>query len=354
MEAAGAGAGAGAAPEEKRGEKRPRGRPSNLAKAQAAAAKPAGGMRQLTLTMAHTLIIKNGPAIFVQMAPGAAGAEAVAAAVADGLRAQIARAPGAAEVGPAAAVPVPAAPAVPAAAAAGGAGVHLPVAPDGDGAGDGEPADEEILDLLHDDSEDEEHAPPAAAAPGAAPAIVDGALHRNQYTDEDVAKILAKVQESPTIAEGLRSINAIPGWEKVGRANVRRWLKIAAAAAADPDAEPVAKGRPVNASFEKAVVNNLMFAIVSEVYGEEQLQVVANTAYSYETIRSAAKLVQAEPEWSDVPGVQNLKFSDDWVHSFLERNGLRRLRVTTTPKAPEPVAKVQARMAEIQKQIVDG
>jgi hypothetical protein len=170
-----------------------------------------------------------------------------------------------------------------------------------------------------------------------------------RYTKEERDKCVAIMMTQPSLASALRIINATVGFEKVSRANLQRW---AHADAEQP--EPRRKGRPVNVDFEKEVIGHLMFTMTSTVDGVEQFQVVANTAYSYDIIRHAAKDIKDKDEWKDIANVKDLTFSNCWVNSFLHRNSLRRLRVTTTAKPAQPTAVVQAHMEGVQAAITDG
>lgn len=172
---------------------------------------------------------------------------------------------------------------------------------------------------------------------------------KRRYTKEErmhVTALLAKLNNN--LSAAVREVQAAAsGFKELTRQTVARWAR--------SPPTPKTFGRKVEVDFEKDVLGNLMFLVLQTVNDDEQkLVVVANSAYTYETIRSAALQAQMAPKWQVHPTVSKLKFTDPWVQAFLQRNTLRRRRVTTTDKAVPPPAEVAARMQAIQKTIEDG
>jgi hypothetical protein len=97
-----------------------------------------------------------------------------------------------------------------------------------------------------------------------------------------------------------------------------------------------------------------MYTALRNVKGEQQLVVVANTAYSYACIQDAGRTAQLSAAWKDDPLVSKLKFTNPWVVNFLRRNTLRRRRVTTLDKVKPAVSDVRAHMKAIQDAITNG
>lgn len=115
---------------------------------------------------------------------------------------------------------------------------------------------------------------------------------------------------------------------------------------------PSKSGRRINASFECDVLGQLMFEVVRNGTGErdEVIRQWVNLVYSYSMVREAARIVR-DTSYKDNAEVSSMKFSDHWVHGFLERHNLRRLRCTTgAAKAPDP-ASVRDRLLQIKSEL---
>jgi hypothetical protein len=100
--------------------------------------------------------------------------------------------------------------------------------------------------------------------------------------------------------------------------------------------------------FEREVISELIYTSVAEVDIAAEAGVVANVAYSYWVVAAAARTMQALPAWADHDKVQGLKFSQAWIHRFLERAAIYKRKVTTNDKPKAPEAEVQQIMQDIQ------
>ena len=84
-------------------------------------------------------------------------------------------------------------------------------------------------------------------------------------------------------------------------------------------------------------------------------KVLANVAYSWETVKMAAQLEQRVGiEWAQDKTIQSLKFTNMWISGFLRRNNLRRIRNTAMERPRPSVEAVATRMREIQMAIKSG
>lgn len=74
----------------------------------------------------------------------------------------------------------------------------------------------------------------------------------------------------------------------------------------------------------------LIFCVACTYVQDEDkvVRVIVNVTYSYAIIVSAATAVQCMDELKNDEKVKNLKFSNKWVKSFLERGGLTRRKIT--------------------------
>lgn len=87
---------------------------------------------------------------------------------------------------------------------------------------------------------------------------------------------------------------------------------------------------------------------------EDQYVILENIVYSYEVVRLAAAEVQKKDKWKEIRTVQDLKFSDHWIHDFLSRQGFSRRRCTRENKQIPSKAKIDATMKENQKLFIVG
>ena len=85
-----------------------------------------------------------------------------------------------------------------------------------------------------------------------------------------------------------------------------------------------------------------------------QGRIVANIMYNYELIKTAAKRTQEELIWQEVPSVQALRFSNHWVHSFLQRAGFRRRKITREDKKVPSLEEIWRIMGEGQAAYING
>jgi len=158
------------------------------------------------------------------------------------------------------------------------------------------------------------------------------------HPDDKAAMLRVLSACSGDAAAAAHAISSRRGFECVTARDLRRWADAASAPRAS-------MGRPVCAAFESQVLALLVL---------EGCYKVVNVAYSYEVVRIAARTVQAAPQWVEHPVVSGLVFSNMWVHGWLRRAGLRRLRVTCVEKAVPPVEVTAAVMRAILERIVSG
>ena len=57
--------------------------------------------------------------------------------------------------------------------------------------------------------------------------------------------------------------------------------------------------------------------------------IVVSVVYSYEIIIEAAKKMQMQFEWDNDSSVKSLMFSPHWVRVFLNREKMKRRKITT-------------------------
>lgn len=216
---------------------------------------------------------------------------------------------------------------------------------------DGGPEDADSDSESGDDSDDndEDGARPAHVREPVSKTAHPLEAKRRKYTTEEKARILAIYERNKNnLSATVRDVQKeASGFKDLTRQTVARWVQA--------PLEPKKKGRKVEEDFEKDVLGNLMFFALRDVDADTQkLIVVANAAYSYDSIRNAALLAQRSANWQTHSVVSTLKFSQGWVHAFLQRNKLHRRRVTTADKNVPPAAEVVARMQSIQKTITDN
>ena len=135
-----------------------------------------------------------------------------------------------------------------------------------------------------------------------------------------------------------------PGYEQITARTVQRW-----------SVPKVAKkmGRPVNEAFELTVLDQLVYTTVAETDSANEVDVVANVAYSYPTIRIAAVNVQHSAPFADDEKIQAMKFADTWVKGWLDRVAFLRRRITAFEKVLPPVSEVQAQMESLQATMIE-
>ena len=172
---------------------------------------------------------------------------------------------------------------------------------------------------------------------------------RRRYTAKEQARVVEICKENKgNLSATIRQVQKeAGGYKDLSRHTVSQWMKA--------PREPKKMGRKVEVNFETDVIGNLMFFTLEDVGGDQKkLAVVANAAYSYESIRNAASLAQKMGKWREHATVKNLKLGNGWINSFLKRNNLHRRRVTTTEKVIPPAAEVEAHMRKIQDIILDN
>ena len=177
---------------------------------------------------------------------------------------------------------------------------------------------------------------------------VDGLkVKRARYTPAQKQMIIKASEASSSLGKAAELARNTPGFETVDKGMLSRWKQ---------HGPPKKVGRGVNADFEAMVLSHLVYTQLQKVETQQQVLVLANVAYSYALVKVAAEFVQRTTSFgfSEDKKVQALKFANTWIVGFLERNGLRRRRITSTTKVLPPAAEVAAHMKVIQKRIVDG
>ena len=100
-------------------------------------------------------------------------------------------------------------------------------------------------------------------------------------------------------------------------------------------------GPKVNTEFESQVRDMLIYTEARRINDKLMLVQMANVTYTYDTIRTAARRVQALDQFRSDAQVQKLKFTQTWVNGFLKRQLLRRRRITAEIKTLPDVSDVQ-------------
>lgn len=62
------------------------------------------------------------------------------------------------------------------------------------------------------------------------------------------------------------------------------------------------------------------------------MRVIINVTFSYSIVETAAKGVQARESWLLNEEIQNMKFTNKWIKSFLLRGGVTRRKITREDK----------------------
>ena len=63
------------------------------------------------------------------------------------------------------------------------------------------------------------------------------------------------------------------------------------------------------------------------------MRIMVNVTYSYAIVEEAANAVKSRSHWGANENVQELKFSNKWIKSFLNRGGVTRRKITREDKA---------------------
>jgi len=152
-------------------------------------------------------------------------------------------------------------------------------------------------------------------------------------------------------ADAAKKVRLINGFEKLKAQQIKRWREAAAQEERTGKRAKRGGGRKVNAAFETAVLDELIYTSLEKVQDKETAVVQANVAFSNLMIVRAAEKVRGYPTFKDDPKVRALKFSKMWVGGLLRRNALRRRRITASEKVLPDLAAVQAEMSQIQQTI---
>lgn len=175
--------------------------------------------------------------------------------------------------------------------------------------------------------------------------IAIGLKAKRRSFDFSDKRAIIELAESSSVKEAVKLAHQTPGFEKVTAQQVKRWM----------EAKPAKKmGRPVNDEFEQGVLDNLVFTEIVKKDSADEIAVVANVAYSYASIRQAAIMGASEEKFENEETVRKMKFSNNWIGSWLQRVAFRRRRITTAEKTLPPVLEVQEGMSKIQQMIDVG
>lgn len=172
----------------------------------------------------------------------------------------------------------------------------------------------------------------------------EGPCKRRRFSHEERSRVLQTYKKCNSKMECVRVMRKVSGYEKLTRSMLNNWLQ-----------HKVTKkmGRPVLQAFEASVIDECVVKKVSTVVGVEQLEVAANSVYSYAVVAEAARRVKQQPEWQNNAQVQALKLSSGWIHDMLQRAGLIRRRCTTIMKKRPSQEVVDLAMSKIQAKIVE-
>lgn len=172
---------------------------------------------------------------------------------------------------------------------------------------------------------------------------------RHSYTAQRKAAVVRAYSElhagNESAHKTVKRLKETVGDSSLSAKKVNRWMKHGPKRKA---------GRKYNEVFERQVLDELVFTSLEKVDNEQKAVVVANVCYSHELIITAAKKVQAKPQWSNEPRVSKLQFRRTWIRGWLRRNAMRPRRITAQAKELPSPQVVQARMAQIQARIVEG
>ena len=159
---------------------------------------------------------------------------------------------------------------------------------------------------------------------------------RHSYSKDERKLVIDFFERLPgKIQDRISKINSIPGYEKITHKSIRGWAK-----------SKKRIGRAVSVEFESEVAADLLIFRLSE---SGDTDIIANSIYSYECVKSAASYVRDKNEkWKSDPLTMSLKFSNKWVKGFLNRMHFTKRRVTAAIKVETPVHVVQAQMSRIQ------
>jgi hypothetical protein len=143
----------------------------------------------------------------------------------------------------------------------------------------------------------------------------------------------------------LFTINGISGYEKITHNTIKRWKK-----------SKKVPGRKVSGEFEKQVAAELLIFNLnaSENDMTDQVEILANSIYSYDCVKSAAMTVyMREDRWKLDANICRLKFSNKWVQGFLKRLQFTKRTVTSVMKTLPSVEVVQRHMTLIKDYIIN-
>jgi hypothetical protein len=161
---------------------------------------------------------------------------------------------------------------------------------------------------------------------------------RNSWRSKSAAqkkRELAAIEDCPTVAAAANVL----GKSKKAVKRLKRTRKLQK------------RGPKVNTEFESAVRDMLIYTEARRINNKLMLIQMANVTYTYDTIRTAARRVQALDQFRSDAQVQKLKFAQTWVNGFLKRQLLRRRRITAEIKTLPDVSDIQQAMKGIQAKV---
>ena len=105
-------------------------------------------------------------------------------------------------------------------------------------------------------------------------------------------------------------------------------------------------------SFEDHTWALLVIAVIEVHDGVEKAVIKEHTLYSYEIVRRAALETQQSAQFLNDQQVQDFQFSNKWVRGFLNREKMRKRRITSVEKEIPSVNEVRQQMSIGQSLII--
>ena len=172
------------------------------------------------------------------------------------------------------------------------------------------------------------------AVPRLIPALTN---KRGRFTNETKVTIV-ETANAHGLAEALRRLHNMGGYDTVTRQTIRRWKR------ALRQGQKKRGRHGTDDTFNRAVLDQLIFTVLENVADAPTLSVEANVCHSYDVIRCAAVKAQAYAEFEGNAHIQSLKFSPRWITTWIRNCTLVRRRVTTADKTLPSPEQVQAHM----------
>ena len=135
--------------------------------------------------------------------------------------------------------------------------------------------------------------------------------------------------------ETMGLLQTTPRFNSVSITHLRRWIS---------NREKVKKRRGVKplTYFEENVWALLVIAVlVPNPNGTSKAVIKHHALYSYDIIQTAARAARNHPQFLGDVKVQALTFSNKWVRGFLDRERMRKRKITSVTKEIPPVEEVR-------------